>query len=625
MILERMEVGMAGVRLIVLVSVAGCAVLGCHASGKIGTSADAAKNLNEAQVRCPEYYRLGNPEEVASKDDHWLASPDGIVCSDGRPYCFAKGQEPVLIPEYSEDWECQDIEIDNPEDSGERVEEAYPFCGRAEEKRRIKAIRHKERMRAWICVSEMCFCGDEPCAEGNRCHDGVCSRCRDGVCDPETEGLTYEAMYIQDGALDEDAEDSQGEEGAESSQEKPANACDNMETSHDTYYPEFKGDPADDRSSYVDYVRTYPCGDAWLKSYSNRYCLAHPAGDMVMHSICPALPGQKAVGAIDDVHIDAENQVISMDMDDDALETMRRKPLKFAQPDRDTCACGEEWCASDTACWKKHCVDIATLEGLPSKDYHWNQGRPYCAAASCTCGENKCPQGEWCIEGRCFDTPDVMKIEDKYIKYGLYVNTIIEHYYVDEEKYEALPRDHFAPLDEIAWLDIVVNQSSAQCEESAMLENVEDYICVIDKVDNACAEGATDTYAFRGYHCMKDDGCACGDTKCDKFARCYEGQCLYDEIYTAMACATDYDLWGFGEGKVAVDERGWCVCGASHTPPNMPGFDCEPYAGMECRRHGGCDCGGETCAYGDYCAKPGKCVDSLWDLQNDAEAEEDAQ
>ncbi|MBQ4360480.1 MAG: hypothetical protein II767_09500, partial [Proteobacteria bacterium] len=90
---------MAGVRLIVLVSVAGCAVLGCHASGKIGTSADAAKNLNEAQVICPEYYRLGNPEEVASKDDHWLASPDGIVCSDGRPYCFAKGQEPVLIPE----------------------------------------------------------------------------------------------------------------------------------------------------------------------------------------------------------------------------------------------------------------------------------------------------------------------------------------------------------------------------------------------------------------------------------------------------------------------------------------------------------------------------------------------
>ena len=113
-----------------------------------------------------------------------------------------------------------------------------------------------------------------------------------------------------------------------------------------------------------------------------------------------------------------------------------------------------------------------------------------------------------------------------------------------------------------------------------MLENVEDYICVIDKVDNACAEGATDTYAFRGYHCMKDDGCACGDTKCDKFARCYEGQCLYDEIYTAMACAADYDLWGFGEGKVAVDERGWCVCGASHTPPNMPGFDCEPYAGQ---------------------------------------------
>lgn len=34
-------------------------------------------------------------------------------------------------------------------------------------------------------------------------------------------------------------------------------------------------------------------------------------------------------------------------------------------------------------------------------------------------------------------------------------------------------------------------------------------------------------------------GCACGRNTCDKFARCYEGQRLYDGIYTVMARAAD--------------------------------------------------------------------------------------
>ena len=576
-------------------------MIGCGHKPTIENPSDTAQNLEAPQLICPNYYRIKHPRDVVDKDE--LDSPDGVICSDGQAYCYAHGQKPILVPTDWQNWECIDVTEDNFWADADLVENEYPFCGRDGHKLRLKANRNMGRQRAWVCKYESCMCGGKPCPEGGRCNDGICviNDFNSSVANKDTSEPSNDAH--NNGAYDE-SENSSG-------------ICDYIETSHDTYYPEYKGDPANDKSSYIDHVLTYPCGDTWLTSYSNRYCLAHPAGNMVMHEICPSSPNSKAVGSIEDVHIDDENQMISIELDDDALDTMRHKGLKFAMPDRDTCACGNEWCASDTACWKDHCVDIATLQGLPSNDYRWNYGRPICAASSCACGPDTCHTGEWCIEGKCFDTPDVIKLDNKYIKYGLYVNTITEKYYYDENKLEPLPRNKFTAFDDIIWLDIVVNKFSAQCEETSAPDNIDDYICVIDKVDNACGEGATDTYAFRGYHCMKDDGCVCGNTKCSKFAQCHDGQCRYDEIYLAMACAADYNLWGFHEGDINVDNQGWCLCGISHTPPNMLGFTCDPDAGMECGLNDGCECGDVICKKYHYCIEPGKCVENLWDMQEE--------
>ena len=289
------------------------------------------------------------------------------------------------------------------------------------------------------------------------------------------------------------------------------------------------------------------------------------------------------------------------------------------------CFCEDELCAPGTGCLDGHCVDLATLTTLP-EGFVWWGGRPYCDGETCLCGAEACHRGEWCIVDKCFDSPEVMKIDvdipgvvtvrDKYMRYGKYEYTGHDSSFFDGQRDEPLPRDEYLPIDPIVWMDIRLHRYAAMCTEPDMLENLSDYLCIAVEVDNGCYEAPQDAYSYRGYHCIREEGCACGDTTCPKHGRCYHGACIFDEVYIAMACSADFNQWGHGEG-IWADANGWCHCGASVVPPYMSGYVCEApeyhypiieFTGMRCGLHAGCACGDATCARDEYCLRPGTCA-----------------
>ena len=540
-------------------------------------AADASEAADDSggPLVCPNYYRIEDMAALSEDERELLDSPDGIVCSDGEAYCYAYGQMPVKLPENGSGYECMPVSGFASGVSFVEMEHydstAYPYCDGDNSKRRLYprgagVMRSGGSRRAWVCVDEeLCECGEKPCKKGAICENEVChaaSQDDQALCE-RTESGDYRSYQSE--LSDEDAQD------------------------------------GDKRK----------CGSAWLDASDNRVCLHLPVGDVPKYQICST---DKKASKKKVKKADSEDEEEGMGLSWLPAMNLRAK-IVYLDAERQGCTCGKEKCSGDTACWEGRCVDIADMQPLPSKDYQWAFGRPRCNKGKCACGSESCRKGEWCISGRCFDSPDVLKVEDRYIRYGQYeYKNYLNKYYYDYDKDEPLPRDHYKYLTEIEWVDILTHSASARCEDDDMPENLDDYICVIDNVDNGCGEGMVDTYAFRGWHCMKDEGCACGAGRCGKHGRCYHGQCLYDDIYLAMACAHDYLLWGHGD-EVKADAEGNCRCGQSVMPPNVAGYVCESDSGMICGLRKGCACGDAVCAKGDYCLEPGKCVADLAEAQ----------
>ena len=554
--------------LLSIIALFGCAHPQSAASPTAAQSAEAHPAAMPDLI-CPAV-RQTNRKDATPFHEVAFTLNDGVLCSDGKYYCYANGQTPIPAPQNSVGYECTnliDFDVDYRgsqfEELTTNIENEYPYCeGSDAAKVRISLM--TKHILKWVCTDESCECGGQTCPRNS-----VCEKER---CIPPTQ-----IDWPDDAPI-----------------------CEHMDYRGYAWYSDPIPEDDDPNDIY--------CKDTTIQPRSNRICLAHPRGSLTYHRFCPDQPGASSGNSIQNVHIDEENQAISIAMNLSPSE-LRDKWFPMTAGDKtDTCQCGAQWCEAETACLNGTCVDIATLQPLPSNAYRGNYGRPLCSEPSCPCGTTQCRQNEYCIEGACFDTPDVMKVDGRYIRYGAYIFTGTDYYY-DPNTYEALPRDHYQTLSEVMWLDIVTHRMSALCEDPVLPANIEDYICVLDNIDNACAEGAVDTIAFRGWHCAKDEGCACGDTTCSRHARCYHGQCLYDTVYLAMACNSDYTLWGH-EGTKA-DERGWCLCGGSTVPPNMNGYQCLGNVGMSCHLNDGCDCGNARCKYLDYCVSPDNCADDI--------------
>ena len=555
-------------------------------------------------VICPVYYTYYQNEALHERFFSDTMMDDGIKCSDDKIYCYGDNQVPIPAPK-EEGYSCtlisseddygqyryEPIKADSSLISAsEHMSEQYPFCDDTA-LRGNSHIRFGQDRYVWICYEDMCKCGGKPCPSGSECYYGKC--------------IKHEQNEDNENGVDDACKRSMG----------------GWLSDYTTYHTETKKakktEDDDESEDDAQDTKLYRCGKEWFEKHSNVTCIPHPSGDLLKFDFCPELTDAEWAEyekkrAEADADQSKEKQMMEIlefsttaDMPDALSE--KRLPWDFKLK---KCECKGKTCASDTGCYKGQCVDIANLKPLPN-GFVWKLGRPYCEKAPCKCGNNKCSEAQWCIDGRCFDTRDVMKVDGKYIQYGLYEFSRpggINHYF-NEETQEALPREHLMGMNNLLWLDIVTHRHAALCDDPVLPKDMKGYQCVVSRVDNGCNDAWIERYAFNGWHCMADEGCACGDGRCSKFARCDHGQCVYDSVYMAMACGVDQTMWG---ARSRADMRGWCQCGASLVPPYMNGYMCNrdwDEDGMQCWLKAGCACGDVTCQYGDYCLEPGKCAD----------------
>ena len=557
-------------------------------------------------VICPVYYTYFQNEALHERYFDETMMDEGIKCSDDKIYCYGDNQVPIPAPK-EEGYACR--LISSEDDYGQyryepfKVDSSliseseymgaqYPFCDDTA-MRGNNHIRFGQDRYVWLCYEDMCKCGGKPCPYGSECYYGKC--------------IKHEQNEDED-------------EGDDACKHSMGGWMSDYTTYHTEPKKAKKSDDDDNDDESEDEaqdIKLYRCGKEWFEKHSNVTCIPHPSGDLLKFDICLNLTDaewaeyekKKAEADADQSYEKQMMEILGVSSTVDMPDALSGKMLPWNFKLK-KCECKGKTCASDTGCYKGKCVDIANLKPLP-KGFVWKLGRPYCEKAPCSCGNQKCSESQWCIEGRCFDTRDVMKVDGKYIQYGLYEFSRpagINHYF-NAETQEALPRDHLVGMNNLLWLDIVTHRHTALCDDPVLPKDMTGYQCVVSRVDNGCNEAWMERYAFNGWHCMADEGCACGEGRCSKYARCYHGQCVYDSVYMAMACGIDQTMFG---GRSKADMRGWCKCGASLVPPYMNGYICNhdwDEDGMKCWLKAGCACGDVTCKYGDYCLEPGKCAD----------------
>ncbi|MBO4349966.1 MAG: ankyrin repeat domain-containing protein, partial [Proteobacteria bacterium] len=122
--------------------------------------------------------------------------------------------------------------------------------------------------------------------------------------------------------------------------------------------------------------------------------------------------------------------------------------------------------------------------------------------------------------------------------------------------------------------------------------------------------------------CVSVNGCSCGESTCQKYGQCIDGQCHYDDFYLDLMCYAkksnvgdwydddeDDDDGDISTFPITADNDGNCAC--NHTILN-PGFNykneylCSQY-GWLCEKDTGCRCGDIQCEHGSVCIAPGQC------------------
>ena len=554
-----------------------------------------------------DIYMQGNyPEDIDAVDTK--------TCLDGKTYCYAMDSKPIVQPKEQSGWECryvQKLPSSHIIPNTYYIEEFTAGYWYADDVHRkfYKPVQGNI-MKAWVCADDECTCGQKTCPQNTLCMDGECY-CNDtlykgGECelywdilrepgwDPVMEMYVYPdesvalGMFCLDDHWFTSCKDAKGKA---------------VDTPYDCY-------PEEGYKLYCDKMQ--------ITDTSIQNCIK-------LSDNTHAILYDDNFGNYEELYYKSPYTY-----DDIVAERKANSKNKAYR-------CGNETCVNGEICYKNHCAGLGTLAKLPASSYTWNAFMPECnSETGCTCGKSKCSKGQFCIDGVCQDTAYTLKQNGKWVRYGIlknrdYADAEDEEYEYDEEDDEEeentddninheqnksvnasvfVPNSHIQPPNFATWFDILTHQTSQTCDGATPPLNVEDYICLFTAVEDDRLEAPQTTVTARGYYCIRPEGCACGNDTCPMHAQCRDNACVYDSVYLHEACHRNNIFQTAQEKRLRnrfVDERGWCRCGDSVVPPNLPGYTCLDAAGMLCQNPEGCPCGNVTCANDESCISPGNC------------------
>ena len=534
-------------------------------------------------------------EYMLNQDGDW-----GQECSDGKKYCYGMDNMPILKPD-SEGWSCRYVAKMPSKYYKPNSYEYYVWRKGAwyyDDIHRVRQLYAKwAYLKTWLCeYEEGCECGKHKCPQNAACIDGSCF-CNDksiasgGKCTLE--------MVKSRNIDDQDT----------IKQWKSLKGLKLDEDNQNIYYTSKKTNKEGEDEYY--------CGKYLLTDHDVQHCVTLSDGKIAVYFEPSELRDRLSSGAY------GENDKYLMDLEaekkycielceefdcsgeEDGLCVdghLWRRDIdaeREGNKENTSYACGKETCVKEEICLNDHCVGLGTHKKLP-KGYTWRAYMPSCNDMSgCACGSNQCTFGQYCIENQCMNTPFVQKYRGKLVHYGMAFGISSPEYY----------KNLSAPKDDV-WFDILTDSDSIACDNATMPAKIDEYKCVYERIMDDRLESPQEIVTAKGYYCAQDKGCSCGSESCPKHARCLQGKCVYDGIYMTLACHYDSDMIRSVQDVNSVlhylDERGWCHCGASFVPPNMPGYQCVS-GGMHCTLEEGCACGDVTCAKDQACLKPGEC------------------
>ncbi len=116
--------------------------------------------------------------------------------------------------------------------------------------------------------------------------------------------------------------------------------------------------------------------------------------------------------------------------------------------------------------------------------------------------------------------------------------------------------------------------------------------------------------------CVSVNGCPCGESTCQKYGECIDGQCHYNGLYIDLMCYSekdddddDDDDDEANTDAITTDSDGNCACNRTILTPGADyrkEYLCSEYGWM-CIKDTGCRCGEISCESGSVCIAPGLC------------------
>ncbi len=553
---------------------------------------------------CPVFDENWRFDEIKDRNEDFYESAEPKTCLDGKEYCYGMDSRPILKPENEAGWQCRLVQkLPRSHTIPNTYYDPEPYLGFPypdDFHRIIRTPKQWSFMKAWVCTEDACACGNKTCPLNGICIDGDCY-CNDA---PYKKGecQLYWKEYHEPGYVYDD--------GTVEEWPNTGGTSKFMMGDGDYYGQRFtsckdingrnveEGNECTDEETH----RIY-CGKTQITNKSIQHCIELPNGQTVIYY------DESDEG-------DFSNYLLSRGMFSNGDIQAQRK----ANADNKAYKCGNETCVREEVCLNNHCVGLGTRTKLPNNDYTWHAFMPECTSESgCICAKQKCTKGQFCIDAVCKDSPYHLKVSKNWVQYGIVGSETGQwkRYDPNEDKNkedektpEFVTGSGIQPPTSTIWFDILTDSKSQTCDGASIPPNAKDYMCLFESSNNGWDESTQSFVGARGFYCINPNGCACGKNTCPMHAQCSKGACIYDAVYLSEACHRS-DMWlnaqNFRQNNRFVDARGWCYCGNSLVPPNLPGYACDDDIGLSCKRPEGCPWGDVTCAEGDLCILPGKC------------------
>ncbi len=618
---------------VILGTITGCSKnISIHsADSEIKSSSETIANsqvssdIKSVELECPEAGVDNFSYRYSVFDDFYIEHEqealDGEQCSDAQKYCYGHDNRPILRPNAPDGWICRYV-LKMPGYQNDMHEYVYFEHVKSYMDEENSLHRHKRKysqwafLKSWVCNNEAgCQCGGSFCPHNGLCVDEKCY-CNDelytnGQCSIIEPVWKNKAFGEWDNNNEIKLKYDYNENGViigEVVRDGFYYYVGNVLTQYSFYYTSRK--PKYDKNGEMiknDY--DFYCNGTKIENPLLQHCMILPDGRIALHfeifdewyldeyldeTVCCDGPRDEC---------DKNSYYVDNRADIEAERKYRHGDPLYA--------CGDETCVMGETCVDNHCVGMGTLKPLPSNDYTWTDYLPMCKLeGGCTCASSQCKINQYCTDEGCIDNPYRRKVNGKWIKYGSIMTDYYNINYSTGDDGEDAAVRNYDVLSSALWFDVLTDREAEACDNFAMPDNVEDYLCVYDGREDGCGEAPQMYVSIAGYRCINPDGCRCGDTIIPMHAGCRDGKADYDALYQTMACHHEMNYYMAEDGVAVsklVDDKGWCKCGVSTVPPNTKGFMCEHATAMICKLHSGCKCGEATCQYDEVCVKPGVC------------------